>query len=287
MTQELWDLGHAMEPVIAERYTTLRGRRLVRVNRMLRHHAIEWATASIDRRSATKGERRIVEIKWVPWRRYVEGPEPVPAYVQDQVQWQLMVTGYPVADVAVLNGSHVEVHEVTPDAAYQKALLDIARDFWERNLQGGEPPAIDGSEATRRALLRLYPRDDDTFMEPTPELIALMAEWYEARPAAKAATEHEDRVKNAIRGVLGEHAGAECDAWKVTHKLGKGRSTTDWKAVAAVYRDELLSLQRAVMGDDREAVTAYDAIEQRFTTTGEGTRSLLPRWKAQEEEPWT
>jgi hypothetical protein len=87
-------------------------------------------------------------------------------------------------------------------------------------------------------------------MEPTPELIALMAEWYEARPAAKAATEHEDRVKNAIRGVLGEHAGAECDAWKVTHKLGKGRSTTDWKAVAAEYRARLEAFETAMGGDE-------------------------------------
>jgi putative phage-type endonuclease len=282
MTQELWDLGHAMEPVIAERYTALTSRRLWRVNRLLQHRSIEWATASLDRRAiGSNVGPRIVEIKWVPWRRYVEGPEPVPAYVQDQVQWQLMVTGFPVADVAVLNGSHIEVHEVLPDEGYQAALLSIAREFWDRNLQGGEAPAMDGSEATRRALLRLYPRDDGEFMDPTPELVALMGEWREARPAAKAATEREDRIKNAIRGVLAEHAGAETDAWRVTNKLTKGRTTTDWRLVAQAYRKHI-----EFAGVDEALEAELEAIESLHTTTGEGARTLTPRWK-EGTETWT
>lgn len=277
LTQEMWDLGHALEPVIAKRYTAITGRPVRRVNRMLQSKAIPWAAASLDRVSARAGDPRVIELKWLPWRRWVEGPEPVPAYVQDQVQWQLMVSGYPAADVAVLTGAHVEVHEVLPDAAYQEALLTIATDFWDRHLLPGISPEVDGSEATRRALARLYPADDGSVMEATAELEALMREWRDAKPAAKAAAELEDRIKNAVRLALGEHAMAEGQGWRVTHRMAKGASRVDWQAVAMVMR--------AMGGIDP---AAYDEQVERHTTTAEGSRRLVPTWRdAKEEEPWT
>ena len=276
LTQERFDLGHALESVIAERYALMRCRPLRRVNRFLVSKSIPWAAASLDRVSAVKGERRIVELKWVPFRRWVEGPEPVPAYVQDQVQWQLLVTGYDAAEVAVLNGSHVDIHDVMPDRAYQEALLVIAKEFRFGHVLAGVPPALDGSEATRQALARLYPADDGSLMEPTAELEALMREWREARPAAEEAKAREDRIKNAIRGALGEHAGAEGNGWKVTHKLTKGRSTTDWQAVAQVlYTFTPLTPSQ------------FDAEVATHTTTGEGARSLRPTWREEEEGSWT
>jgi putative phage-type endonuclease len=277
-TQELWDLGHALEPVIADRYTLMRDRPLRRVRRMLQSRRIPWAAASLDRVSAVRGERLIVELKWVPWRRRVEGPEPVPAYVQDQVQWQLLVSGWPMAHVAVLNGSHVEVHEVAPHEAYQDALVVIAERFYRDNLIGGIPPKADGSEATRKALLRLYPTDDGTLMEATAELEALMREWREARPAAKEANEREDRIKNAIRLALGEHSGAEGKGWRVTHKRSKDSERVAWRAVAAAYR---ALLEEYDAQDER-----LDAIASLHSTTQEGSRTLVPRW-TEEGETWT
>jgi putative phage-type endonuclease len=276
LTQEMYDLGHALEPVIAERYALMRGRPLRRVNRFLVSKTVPWAAASLDRVSAVRGERLIVELKWVPWRRWVEGPEPVPAYVQDQVQWQLLVTGYEAAEVAVLNGAHVDVHEVMPDRAYQEALLVIAGDFRVNHILAEVPPELDGSEATRKALARLYPSDDGSLMEPTAELEALMREWREARPAVEVAKEREDRIKNAIRGALGEHAGAEGNGWKVTHRLTKGRTTTDWQAVAHVMY--------SLAGVPPET---YDGEVARHTTTTEGARSLRPTWRDEGEGPWT
>ncbi len=108
-TQERYDLGHAIEPVIADMYTAKYERPLRRVRRMLRHRDIEWATASLDRVSAVKGDRRIVECKWDPWARFSHEYEGVPPYVIEQLQWQLLVTGYEAGEVAVLKargGTH-------------------------------------------------------------------------------------------------------------------------------------------------------------------------------------
>lgn len=279
MTQELYDLGHALEPVIGERYTAMTGRKLRRVSRMLRHPEVPWATASLDRVSAVRGERLIVELKWDPWARFGQSAEEVPPHVQDQVQWQLLVSGYEAAEVAVLMGSHVERLEVAPDRDYQEGLLVIAGDFWMNHVQAGVPPEIDGSEATRRALARLHPTDDGTFMEPTAELHALMAQLREAIPAEKAATEEVARLKNAIRSALGDHSGAEADGWRITFKRGKGRRSTDWHAVAQVMHS-LTGLPPEHLDEEAE----------KHTTTGEASRPLLTRWtgtREQEEGHWT
>lgn len=300
MTQEMFDLGHALEPVIAERYTDQTGRPLRRRNQMLQHRELEWVTASLDRVSAVKGERLIVELKWAPWRRWVEGPEPVPAYVQDQVQWQLMVTGWERADVAVLNGSHVERHTIEADPEYQRNLLVIAEHFHGLVLSGTRPP-IDGSEATRRALLRLYPQDDGTPMEPTAELHALMLEWREREKVAKAAKAELDRVKNTLRAVLEEHSEAESERWKVTFRRSKDSRKFDTKALVEVYartvdnlvrrlrvHDPDLHLEGTDVTTDEGLERVHEALASIYTTTKEGSRSLRATWPGGDEETaWT
>src|SRR5690349_21496966 len=90
--------GHRMEPLLALAYTEREGRPLRRLTRLLRHPDVPFALASLDRVSAVKGERRIVEIKVsdldAKWR---DGE--LPGDVKAQVQHQLWVTGYDVADV--------------------------------------------------------------------------------------------------------------------------------------------------------------------------------------------
>ena len=273
-TQEIFDLGHALEPVIASRYTAMTGRPLRRVNRTLAHRDVPWAVASLDRVSAVKGERLIVEIKWDPWSRFSRATEGIPPYVIEQVQWQLMVTGYPLAEVAALLGSHVDRYEVAPDPDFQADLLFIVDQFRRHHLLTDTPPPVDGSEATRKAISRLYPNDNGELMEPTAELRALMAELKDAIPAEKAATEEVGRLKNAIRSALGEHSGAETDEWRISFKKGKARRTTDWRALASHYRSMVEAPDEVL-----------DEIESRHITEGEGARPLLPRWA--KEEQWT
>lgn len=74
------------------------------------------------------GERRIVELKYAP-HRWGDEVDEVPAAVQDQVQWQLMVTGWEEADVAVLRGGRLDIHAIAADPAYQESLMRLARWF--------------------------------------------------------------------------------------------------------------------------------------------------------------
>lgn len=281
-TQELFDLGHALEPVIAKWYTGKTGRRLKRVNQMLVHHSIPWASASLDRVSAVKGERRIVEVKWVPNRHWIDTVERVPSYVQDQVQWQLMV--YPaaeVADVAVLNGSRGEVHEIGPDDSYQDNLLYLAKWFRDMVTRGVKPP-IDGSEATLRALRRLYPRDTLGMTEPTVELEALVRQERAAAAAADVAESEHKRIRGVLMSTLEEHSGVEGEDWRVTFRKNADstKSVTAWDLVAKAYREDLQRLGAPV---------DCDAIEGLYTTTTvkEGARPLIVRVKSEERGTWS
>lgn len=271
-TQEMFDLGHDLEPVIARRYTLKTGRPVKSVGAMVRHPDIPWAFASLDRVSAVPGERLIVELKWEPHYSWSRQSENVPPVVQDQVQWQMFVTGYPMAHVAVLVGGRVEWHEVPADREYQDAEVKVAT--WFRGLvERKERPPADGSEATRKALARMYPADDGELIDPTPETDALAHSLRSARAAAKAAGDEKDRLENVIRSVLEEHAGVESDWYRFRWKNNKDSQLTDWKKVAEVA------------GRDWDP-EVWEAMVRDHTTTTKGARVLRPYFLDEETGKW-
>ena len=305
-TQELWDLGHLLEDDIAERYALQTGRPVRRASRMLARRDIPWASASLDRVSARRGERRIVEVKWVPHRHWAsDGPEPVPSYVQDQIQWQLFVTGYEAADVAVLNGSHVEIYDdIGPNDQYQADLLYIAR--WFRELiERQTPPPIDGSEATQHAIARLHPRETLELMDRSTETDALAEQLQRARAAAKAAEQEDKRLRNVFRLLLGEHAGVEGDFYRISYRKYADAQVRQWEPIARAYRTLLeaiadgglvegAEIPEGAAGDLIRTATGgvmvpdlLDAIEQLHTETREGPRVLLPKFRNEEDGRWT
>lgn len=301
-TQQLWDLGHALEPVIADFYVRETSRPVRLARRMLTSRAEPWASASLDRVSAVKGERRIVELKWVPRRHWaLEGSERVPPYVQEQIQWQLFVTGWDVADVAVLEGSRVHVYEVGRDDEFIEDLVYIARHFFEL-VKRQTPPPVDGSDATRRMISRLHPRPTLDLMPASAELDALADDLRAARTSAKLADERRDQLENVLRLTLGEYTGAETDRYRISWKKNRDGTRTDWEAIARAQRKliELLAdASPTAIGpgdvDDRlvagvAPVTIeqlLEAIETLYTITTEGARVLRVKFRSEEDGKWT
>jgi putative phage-type endonuclease len=292
-TQELFDLGHALEPVIADRCAIQHGA-LRRKPRMLVHADIPWAAASLDRHRAGTD----VEVKWVPNRSWRGGAEAVPSYVQDQVQWQMFVTGIKRGHVAVLHGSHIECHDLDADRDYQDALLTIATDFHDNFVVPGVMPPIDGSEATRRTLTRMYPRDTLGYAEPSAEIEALVRAIREAGAIAREAGDDEARAKNALRAVLEEHAGVEGDGYRVTFTKNRDSTTVKWELVASAYRQLLLdafgpggrseadALMELGLPFDMAVPEAVAAIHSIYTQPREGARPLVVKVRDDETGKW-
>jgi putative phage-type endonuclease len=295
-TQELFDLGHALEPVIAARYAQISGRQVRRARRMLVDRKRRWMGASLDFVSAQKGDRRIVEIKWAPFRRWAhDGPEPVPAHVQDQVQWQLDVSKYDAADVAVMSGAHVEAYSVEPSAAYQDNLRFLGRDFWDL-VERRERPPIDGSDETRGVILQLHPRDTLGLMSPNVEVAALAHALRDATKALKVAKEEDGRLRNELRWMLEDYAGVEDDDYRIHFRKAADRivELTNWEGIVAEYDALLRTIEDAVIADDLGAANAAflgsdpETIRSRHTTkeTKEGGRSLTPKFRDDETGRW-
>lgn len=221
--------GHRMEPLVAGAYTERTGRPLRRAARMLRHPDVDFALASLDRVSAVKGERRIVEIKVSELDAKYRG-EDLPGDVKAQVQHQLWVTGYEVADVAVLTRYwNLQIFTEERDAAYIDDLAYLERDLWayvERRV----PPPVDGSETAARVLSRLYARANGQMLPAGGDLDLLADELRHAQIAEKAAGARLSTVKNAIRAIVGEADGFEGSWGRITWKNNRA---IDWPGVAA------------------------------------------------------
>lgn len=263
-TQRIMDWGKRLEPVIADWYTDETGRPLRRVRRLLRHPSVPYALASLDRVSARKGERRIVEIKNTRSTRWERG-EPVPGDVQAQVQHQLWVTGYDVADVVVLvAGSDPRIIEVPRDDAFIDDLAWLEAAFW-RHVEIDTRPAIDGSEETRRALARMFPADSGLILAPPAELEEIVGQLQAAKGVARAADDHVGTLENVIRALLGEATGAVGTGWKATWKKNADSDRIDWAAVARGYRSLL---------EKEASPETLDAIQSIHTVTTPGPRVL-------------
>lgn len=278
--QELFDIGHALEEPIAQLYSARTGRPVRRVERMVRHPDIEWAYASLDRVSAVRGERLVIELKYAP-HRWGDEVDEVPPAVQDQVQWQLLVTGWDLANVAVLRGGRLDIHGIAADRAYQDSLMALAR-WFQGLVERRERPPIDGSEDARRTLTALHPRDTEPELDPTPELSAMALRIRETTHALKAAKAADDEARNVMRGLLGDSAGVRDEAlgYRVTWKRTADRevTTTDWHAVAKAYRALVLDEDPAGPVPDRETLDAIEALHT-VTETREGSRVLRPYFR--------
>lgn len=276
----LFEWGHRLEPVIADWYADHQGVKLRRVNRGLVHPDVPWAFASLDRVTAAKGIDRIVEIKTHRWGWRPEPGEAVPGFITTQVQHQLWVTGYELADVVVLTGgSEPTVHTIERDDEFIDNLVWLETEFrgW---VETQTRPPVDGSETTRRVLGRLH-RSDGTMIQPTLDLDRLFFDWQAAKVAKDLAADQADTLANALRAVIGDADGIE---GRVTYKRNADSTRIDWPSVAKDYRgilDDLAGVdcihltQRMKEG----AIDDLTTIESIHSRTTEGAPVLRSVWR--------
>jgi putative phage-type endonuclease len=262
---ELFAIGHLMEPVLLAIYERRTGRHPKRAPSMRVHPRLPWAHASLD---ATAPVRRVVEGKWTNSWRW--GEEGVPDDVLLQVQWQLFVTGWDVADVVALAGRSARIVEVSRDEDLVRELEDMARAFWHR-VETRTPPPVDGSESTRRALARLHPVDDGTLLPATPDLVALVEQLRAAKDAKRSAEDAEATVSNALRALLGDASGIED---LVTYRKNADSMRVNWPALAVAYREALERIASDQELSEAFGTTSLDDVASIHTTTSEGPRVL-------------
>lgn len=156
-TSEAAHFGTLLEGVVADEYAARTGRRVQRVNQILRHRAHPWALANIDRaivnpdiagnvrwRDERLSTDRILECKTAnafaagEWGE--EGSDGVPPSYLLQVQWYMGVTSTQCCDIAVLiGGQQFRIYTIARDDELIAAMLERAAEFW-RLVETDTPP---------------------------------------------------------------------------------------------------------------------------------------------------
>lgn len=151
--------GIILEPIFADIYAEETGRKVQRVQQ-IEHPDEEWATANLDRRILSNGDRDTgsLEIKSPSrpvYRRYLE--EGIPEHIIIQHQWQLLVTGYDWGSIAwgSLEDDRGPLQYIDREAhpLLQENLMERGYEFWHEHVIPGNPP--DPEEWARKTRVEL------------------------------------------------------------------------------------------------------------------------------------
>ena len=217
--------GTVLEPIIAEQYSKLTGRKVRRVNAVLQHPDEDkpWMLANLDFAIVGSEETHILECKTAGEFGAKHWREGVPDYVLCQVQHQLAVTGKQAADVCVLIcGQELQIHRIERDDELIEAIIRLERRFWQQVLDD-TPPDPDGSDSAAQALQQLYPRDNGSTLYWQDDLTRNdeFTRLVETRSKLEALNHYEAQLKQALQMQLGEATRAELKEGHITWRRSK------------------------------------------------------------------
>jgi len=223
---ERMEIGTAMEPTIRRLFGERTGRTVISNDLSTVHVSEERPHVAATLDGKVDDGKGIVPFEAKNVGEYVASDwdnNSVPMRVQIQVQDQMYVTETDWAYIAALLGGNRFVwRRVERNQRFIDAMLPVLDDFWA-HVQRKEPPAVDGTEATSKALKRLYGQDngEEVFLP------AEAAEWDEDLEAAKTAIkaakalklEAENKLKAAIAdATFGRLPGGVSYSWKTTER---------------------------------------------------------------------
>ncbi|MHA7881562.1 MAG: YqaJ viral recombinase family nuclease [Saccharospirillum sp.] len=249
--------GNVLEPIIAEQYSRLTGRKVRRVNAILQHPDADkhWMLANLDYAIVGEQEADILECKTAGEFGAKHWREGVPDYVQCQVQHQLAVTGKHAADVCVLIcGQELQIHRIERDDELIEAVIRLERRFWQQVLSD-TPPEPDGSDSAAEALQQLYPQDTGTVLDwqEEPEANAKFSQLVQTRDKLEGLKHQEAQLKQGLQLKMSEATKAMLAEGHISWKRSKDSLTLNVP----------------------KALEAHPELLNQFPQTRKGTRRFL------------
>lgn len=244
----LW--GRVLEPVIRQQYAERTGR-IVRVPEgILTHQHYQFMRANLD---GVTDDCRVVEIKTArggnDWGE--PGTDEIPVPYLLQVQHYMAVTGFEVADVAVLiGGSDFRLYEVPADVELQEMMIAGESDFWQRVVEGRPPEPVSFSDV--QAMFGRISSQES--VEATEDVLEALARLKTIREEIKAAETQEEAAKALIMKAMGE---AEA-------LVKSGKTLATWKMAKPPVRFDTKGFR-----------AAHPDLYQKFATAGEPSRRFL------------
>lgn len=244
--------GNVLEDIVAQEFARRTGKKVQRVNRMLRHPDYPFMTANLDRRIV--GEKAILECKTTStYNKDAWEGEEVPAAYICQLQHYLAVTGFEKAYIAVLIGGNTFVwKEVARDDEFIELMIEREKNFWQNHVLANVPPAIDGSESASELLVKMYPQDDGSAIMLDEQSNTLIEAIESLKAEEKQLEKQRKEYENQLKMTLGEAAEGHSNCFKVTHKtivtnrLDSKRLKEEQPAIYDKYVKESLSRRLSI-----------------------------------------
>ena len=242
--------GTTLEAVVASEYQRRTGRKVQRVNHLLRHPEHDFAIANIDRavivpeiagnvrwKNGKLTTDRILECKTANGFAASEWGEPGTDFVPDsylcQCQWYLGVTNTQVADLAVLiGGNDYRTFTIERDPELFADMIEAAGTFWKNCRKGIAPDPATVQDAARK-----WPHHIAGKSVIVDIHIANACEQLEILNARiKSLNEEADDLKRQIMTAFGDAEEITCQGnrlatWKTqtSHRLDSKRLKEDTK----------------------------------------------------------
>ncbi len=221
--------GHKLEPLVADEYAIRTGNKVIDYGRFatLRHPDMSALFATVDRgikaedRPPGALECKVTDSKWhSDWGSDWE--ETAPLVHQIQVQAQLAVRGWEWGVLAVLRDKRYMHIEIARDDEFIELMLEAVGEFWSEHVETGDPPPVDGTKATRRALKRLHPKDSGVTIALPDSVVPWVETWDDQRTILSQAKKRKEEAEAYIFEAMGE------STWATLPKeIGGGR--LQWK----------------------------------------------------------
>jgi putative phage-type endonuclease len=244
----LW--GRALEPAIRQQYAERTGR-VVRVpESIITHPEHAFMLANLD---GITDDRRVLEVKTArigqDWGE--PGSDEIPQAYLLQVQHYMAVTGFEVADVAVLiGGSDFRLYEVPADRELQEMLIAGEAEFWQRVVDGNPPEPVSLADVQSK-----FGRTSNySAIEASTEVLAAFETIKAIKEQLEAIEASEESAKAFVMKAMGE-----ADTLKFA-----GNTIATWKLARPTRRFDSASFKEA-----------HPALYEQFTKTGEPSRRFL------------
>lgn len=203
-----------------------------------------------------------VDAKNIRWKNEKWGDawtDEFPEYYKTQLQVQMMVTGAKFAHLAVMfSGQDFNIYTMEYDEELAQKIVDASEAFWPY-VENSEMPEASGSESTSNYIKEHFAEGTpDKEKEPDEELAKNVEAYVKASEEEKSAQARKYEAGNRIRVFMGE---ATVVPGFCTWKNNKGKTETDWEAVAKAAMENMSVLER-------------EELVAKYTETKPGNRTL-------------
>ncbi|GAA4924306.1 putative phage-type endonuclease [Nonomuraea thailandensis] len=203
--EEAADIGSDLEEFIASRFARMTGTWVEPIG-TLQHVDRAWMLVNLDRRvEGCDDGPCFVECKNRSEYQFEDWRDGVPDEPALQVHWGIGVSGYSHGHLAALIGGNKFRHvRIDRDEQLLSHLVEAGERFMKRVLDG-DPPPIDGSDATTELLAHLFDVHPDAIRELDPAKITpLLAERDRLKAEVKEREQQLSEIDNQLTAELGD-----------------------------------------------------------------------------------